>query len=237
ILVVKSNSSSQRGGALLCRLGFDPLHTLHVSLCDMYFSKSENQNAKKSDPLFETACLLNKKIKDQIKKILLLQKTGQINLEKIQLLEFAEEYFDPLLWNFLFTMLHGCKTNHIDENVLMLQCSDSSSPGSPNNHLVRNDLQLFNTFSSLLFAQNPQCKNPLPMILSDFLSKFTEDSSLCHSVFNSFGASTSKITFKRFQSSIAKKIDEEGPELCGDSAYFISVDNVGKDKKNCRGRA
>ncbi|CAH1790880.1 unnamed protein product, partial [Owenia fusiformis] len=101
----------------------------------------------------------------------------------------------------------------------------------------RQTLQLFGILSAMLFCHNSNCKFPLPMILADVISKHTNDSTLCHTIFNTFGIIPSKTTFLRYRNDIAEKIQNQGPNLRQDSFFYISVDNVGKDTKYSRIKA
>lgn len=102
------------------------------------------------------------------------------------------------------------------------------------------------TASCIFNLQNPQCVEPLHLLLTDISDKFSDSSSLLLSINARIGASISKDSLKRYITRRCLDLEQQQRHLCSNKFSIASFDNLdinvsyslvgaGKDKTGFHG--
>ncbi|CAG2184537.1 unnamed protein product [Mytilus edulis] len=230
-------------GRMVYRVGTDFMRCAHSQLHGHKKSIDELQAVNKAlqiklDDLSESLQAMKKiecldetlKITRQCIKSYVSSSVNSSELPDIRCFDVHDEIrkLDPVLWNFIYRLT----ANEIEEKELRRDVFNSWE----NSYLGIDDscLRLFPRLfiaSCIFNAQSSKCGQPLHLLLSDVLDKYSGSSTELLAISNRLGATVSKESLRRFISSRCIQLDKEPNLLSSDSFTVASFDNLDKNQK------
>ncbi|VDH98681.1 Hypothetical predicted protein [Mytilus galloprovincialis] len=149
----------------------------------------ENVQLNDGNVLKKAAEIIKLKIQSSCK---IIKNSSNRNLSNFKFHDFIENTIDPILWNFLCSLIG-------QETQLQLPFGENS--------LSEDSVQfsqIFNICCCLIFNRDSKC-NKFQMLIADIIDKFTNSSTDCFNLLNKFVYVFSKQTYERYQTQIVEE--------------------------------
>jgi hypothetical protein len=208
-----------------------------IEILRKQLEKETCKGDSETDMLDSTVKILREKIKSDVKRFNDKIANNHFDLKTLNFGDVISGLASPEVWN-LFALL-GMNENSFKFVKKTFKWSQFL--------LLDNNEQAYKPFLKVFFAyahclytfSSGTCNQPLHMMLSDILDKFSKSSSQCSNIFNSFGIVVSKDTLERFQVRIAQHHEENAPfdDINRYSFAYASVDNLDFLNRHARVRA
>ncbi|CAG2195730.1 unnamed protein product [Mytilus edulis] len=172
----------------------------------------ENVQLNDGNVLKKAAEIIKLKIQSSCK---IIKNSSNRNLSNFKFHDFIENTIDPILWNFLCSLIG-------QETQLQLPFGENS--------LSEDSVQfsqIFNICCCLIFNRDSKC-NKFQMLIADIIDKFTNSSTDCFNLLNKFGICVSKQTYERYQTQIVEERKSNSINSSKCQFQIASVDNINK---------
>ncbi|CAG2204986.1 unnamed protein product [Mytilus edulis] len=233
-------AQSKKQGRMIYRLGTNLIQCLHSTISDHHkesdelnnkisaLEKKVNSNIASSSSLNTMECLdkTARLMKTHVK--LYVQDAIKTQLPDIHCFDLFKEIkkINPTLWNFIYVL-----TSNEEEEKIWRQ-----SYFSWNKHYMPEDMQqkcrLFPRLyiaSCIFHANSSHCVQPLHLLASDILDKYSNSSSDLLTINSRLGAGISKDTLKRFITNRVMQLNRDNT-ISSESFALASFDNLDKNQ-------
>ena len=157
----------------------------------------------------------------------------------VDFIDFIQTKSSKRLWNFL-SLLSMSKTSF---KTVKAETRWNDFCNIPCGDCCKKDVNFLKTFyqySHVLYSfSSGKCNQPLHIMLSDILDRYTNGSSQCIQIFNSLGIVAGNDTLQRFQTKIGQEHANSAPfnDISRGSFYYASLDNLDFFNKHAKIRA
>ena len=231
----------------------DIVESLRKSLSDAYdkendyvsaFAKfridSDNSHSLNSNicitKLSDCLSVFRNKVKDMCCQLKDWKSDPDCDLANIDFVEFLKTTIDPELWNFtVLTTMSEREYSTVNKGNFNWKVPYLPNESALSGHYM----QRLSLICMLAFLySNGECNQPITMLITDIVDKYTKSSKDCKDVLNKFGVTVAPKTYEIYQKQRAtdssKNKDEE---LIPNSFAVCSYDNINKRSRFARVRS
>ena len=248
-LVVHRETSENLAGMVLAWADNDIVISLRKSLTDTLVTETadyvsafakfridrEGSQLMTSEVPKLSGCLsvFRNKIKDMCLQLKDWKADSDSDLTNIDFIEFLRTNIDPELWNFtVLTTMSEREYSTVNKGNFNWKVPYLPDESALSGHYMQR-LSLICMFAFIY--SNGECNQPVTMLITDIVDKYTKSSKDCKDILNKFGVTVAPKTYEMYQKQKANdssKNKEE--ELIPNSFAVCSYDNINKRSRFAR---
>jgi hypothetical protein len=241
--LVISKTANNNLGTLLRNKGFDNVSALHQAMYDLKETvvhidnpppiqcntKTASTDSLKTDvtdtDILKSAVNI---LREQIFTMMdMPEQNITVDHTHIDYTQWVFQSCTPAVWNFFFSLTQS-KWSKTKASNINWQNHSIENDNKNDSYLKSKVMRRLFLICCCMFNINDKCQQPLHVVIADTLDKYTNSSSDCLQIMNSFGICVSKDTLLRFQVQKAEETLLNGPNISKHAFAIASADNINK---------